>query len=350
MADTRFDDALLWSPAAVEALDLGGALLRSRFRGLALRAPAMVSMAERSTVPAAIWQVDSLRDLATHDLAGRGLVVIVDRRSGEVRVGGLRHPEAVREADDLLPHGVSVRPKPPEGEAVNQAFYDLVTRAGFPWQAGDYLVTVVLLDRVSNRVEVALRSSAASDVFHDPAVEALLAAEYARLGPDPVWPLPGNPAPSYRPQPQRPAAPEAPGITLSVDRAVPQRAGARWWLHGAWRLPLRPQDIVRDADASVEHMVARGHGRPTAVMPVTLLLTGTDSPRHVVAELALPSFDPVDPSAPPAEVTGHFTLDLADLLGARLAPQTWFVYAFSRDVMAGPAQTALVSADLLPVR
>jgi hypothetical protein len=135
-----------------------------------------------------------------------------------------------------------------------------------------------------------------------------------------------------------------------IDRAVPQRPGVPWRLRGAWRLPLRVQDIVRDADASVEHMVARGHGRPTAVVPMTLLLTGPDSVRDLEVSLAVPSFDPVDPAAPPAEVTGCFALDLHELFAEPATPQPWFLYAFSREVMSGPVRSTLIDASLLPSR
>ena len=348
MNDPRFDDALLWSPDALDALEVGSALLDEDFRGLFLRVPAAVPMSERSTVPAAIWQVESLRDLAARSLRRRGRVVIVDTLSGEVRVGFLRDPEG--EDPPAEPLTAAALEMIPEGASTSEARCDLVAAAGLPWRPGDFLVTVVLLDRASNRAAVSLRPSAASEAFRDTVVDAFIATEFQGLRAPPVSPLPGLTSTRYLPAPGVPPTPDAPGITLAIDRAVPQRPGVPWRLHGAWRLPLCVQDIVREPDATHEHLAARGHPYPTAVLPVTLLLTGPDSLRDLEIELSLPSFDPIDPAAPPGTVTGCFSVDLLELVDAPPTPQPWFLYAFSREVMTGPVRSTLIDASLLPPR
>lgn len=347
MVHVHIDDALLGSPDALDALDVGLKLLAGPKPRLFFRAPARVRLDKQHGVPAALWQVDSLVGLQQHPLLERAIAVAVDLRDGVVRVGSLR-PEDY-EAPEPFPQEAGARP-PPVGAAVNSRYFDLVEVCHVPRRVGDYLVSVVLLDQHSNREPVSVRASDLSDAFHDPAVDALINAEYLRKGHPRVWPLPTAHTPSYAPRPDVPTPPDAAGIVMTAPRAVAQRPGTPWPLRGAWRLPLRPEDIVRTPDATVEHMERRGFGRPTAVVPVSLLFTGADSPRDVLVQLGLPTFDPIDVANPPGSVTGCFSLDLQQTFEGKLEPQTYFVYAFSREVMAGPVQTALVAAERLPER
>lgn len=347
MVTVRIDDALLGSPDALDALGVGRKLLAGPKPALFLRVPRHVRLDTQRAVPAALWQADTFVGLARHPLLQRALAVIVDLRDGAVRVASLRPDGYVPPRP--FPRGDGDSPAA-EGAAAKSHYFDLVDQCSFPLRVGDYLVSVVLLDQHSNREAVSVRASDLSDAFHDPAVDALINAEYLRKGHPRVWPLPTALTPSYAPRPDVPTPPDAAGIVMTAPRAVAQRPGTPWPLRGAWRLPLRPEDIVRTPDATVEHMERRGFGRPTAVVPVSLLFTGADSPRDVLVQLGLPTFDPIDVANPPAEVTGCFSLDLQQTFEGKLEPQTYFVYAFSREVMAGPVQTALVAAERLPER
>jgi len=184
-----------------------------------------------------------------------------------------------------------------------------------PWAPGTYALFALVADRRSERVETVV-GRAASTV--DPAAESLPAASLR------VWPPPdpaGN-LPRYQPVELSPPVPAEPGIALVVPRVA---RGGTCPVHGAFRLRLRPRWIVQ-------------HG---AVVPVTLVLTGSEDPTPVVLELRLPSFDRVDPANPPATVTGHFALDLLPLAPLATAPQTWFLHALSSDAAAPPAVIAV---------
>jgi len=80
----------------------------------------------------------------------------------------------------------------------------------------------------------------------------------------------------------------------------------------------------------------------TAIVPITLVLTGSDRPAPVVLPLKLPSYDPVDRNADSAIVSGYFAIDLCKLSDIAAIEQTVFIYAFSGEVMVGPVPIALV--------
>ena len=54
-----------------------------------------------------------------------------------------------------------------------------------------------------------------------------------------------------------------------------------------------------------------------------------------ILALRVPSFDPV-PNDEMGTVTGHFNLDLFEIPSMPRVPDTYFLTAFSRDVVVGP--------------
>jgi hypothetical protein len=143
-----------------------------------------------------------------------------------------------------------------------------------------------------------------------------------------VWPAP-DPAgglPRYHAGSGDPSPPSGPGVVLAAERVVHVRDGATCPLHGAVRAV--PRDTHRAK-----------HG---AVVPVTLVVTGTESPGPFVVPLRVPSFD--TGAAAGAEVTAHFAVDLFRLAPIAAAPQTYFVHAFTADGHAAAKTIAVVAA------
>jgi hypothetical protein len=79
-----------------------------------------------------------------------------------------------------------------------------------------------------------------------------------------------------------------------------------------------------------------------------MLVIGSEdsTPRHL--PVRAPSFDPLPEGEKAPMVTGHFAFDLGQIAGFTTTPQTYFLYAFSRDYMVGPILTAIVTEDMLP--
>ena len=142
------------------------------------------------------------------------------------------------------------------------------------------------------------------------------------------------------------------------------------WLRsatGSFRLPVLEREVVKPADpadaAALEKLGPEaqaqalregvawqdpGDAAATAVIPITIVATGVDRADPLVVHLHAPSYDPVDPTADVAVVTGHFALDLlAQRDGEQLRDQTSFIYALSGGALAGPATVAVVDPRLV---
>jgi hypothetical protein len=131
-----------------------------------------------------------------------------------------------------------------------------------------------------------------------------------------------------------PKAPDKPGIVISGERVTVLGKNASCKLFAACKLPILKQDLVEDKD------------RPErAVVAVHLLLTGADDATPATATLRVPIYKAVE-AGKPAEV--YFAVDLLSLFNLPRETTTYFLYAFSREVMAGPSPFAFVTKDRLP--
>jgi hypothetical protein len=134
----------------------------------------------------------------------------------------------------------------------------------------------------------------------------------------PPKPLP-EPPPSYRPN-----EPEW--------RFPGQDSAKRRSEEGPWESGHVWQD-VGDDDA-------------TAVIPITLVVTGSRLADPYVLHMRVPTTDAISGDDP--EVTGRFTLDLLAFKDNAMRGQTNWIYAFSGGHCAGPVAAALLSPDDLP--
>ncbi|MGD0529238.1 MAG: hypothetical protein ABSE49_29130 [Polyangiaceae bacterium] len=305
-----------------EPLPLAGAsalldgLLEAGDAALRLWAPAFVAL-DRGEVPwltvGAAGRPDELARLA---LDRRAFVVAVDVRGGAARVvrGAVREGASPRlPATPGFEGGLGPAPGPREAMVAGFAMWD--RRA--PWPAGTYAVVAMAANRASPRAELVV-GRAATTV--DPAADSV-DSESLR-----VWPPPdpaGN-LPHYRPLPESPPVPPEPGITLVAPRVAP---GGRAVVHGSFRARLRPQWVVQ-------------YG---AVVPLTLVLTGSEDPAPIVLSLRIPSFDRDASASPAPTITGRFALDLMQLAPLATAPQTWFLHALTSDASAGPWPIAVTA-------
>jgi hypothetical protein len=78
---------------------------------------------------------------------------------------------------------------------------------------------------------------------------------------------------------------------------------------------------------------------------VHLVLTGADEPAPIAVSLRVPIYGEVEPGTLAA---GRFAFDLLSLVSLPEQTQTYFLYAFSREVMAGPSPFAVVTPAMLP--
>jgi len=234
--------------------------------------------------------------------------------------------------------------KPAPGFSGLEYLVDLRQATGMEWRPSIYLVTVVMRDKVSNRQNVRLEYSKMS--FEDPEVKKFLEEQRRKLPPRTPSPPVTDRSVRYSLQKDSLPLPEAIGITLAADRIVVGRAGEKGRLRGSFRLPVSPADVARlpAKSASVDALPV------TAVAAIALMATGSEISSPVVLPLNVPSHQMVTgtPEAPVA--VGYFEIDLLKIPALLANPQTYFIYAFSGEVMAGPVLMAIVGEDSLPVR
>ncbi|MCO5165342.1 MAG: hypothetical protein M9894_03115 [Planctomycetes bacterium] len=334
-------------------------LIDEGFLGVAVEAPARVTLGARATLP--------LVGVEAAPLSGAGGWAPV--RLAAVACASALETREVRAALAVPPADAGPPSFPPEGDlpALEGAQYemfevDLRERLRLPWRPGTWVVGLLVREQVTNRVTVTLAPGAPG--FVDPAVAALLSARPRPRYPQPVWPrpAPGKPLPAYAPRPDSPPVPEAPGIALAVERLVMDTDDAQVVVRGSFRLGVLEREVVRPgdpADAALLETLAEdaraealrdglawqdpGDPEATAVVPITLVVTGAERPAPLVVRLQVPVRQPIDPTADAPEAMGHFALDLLAVEGGeRLRGQTSFIYALCGDVLAGPAAVAVV--------
>jgi hypothetical protein len=217
--------------------------------------------------------------------------------------------------------------------------FDLAALLRLPAARREYLVTAILLDKVSNRSRMKVVESGG---YQDPAVDGFLRERLAGRLPLPeVMPAEAEPLPSYRPADESPPIPESPGLVLSIPRVSALAPDEPCIVRGSFRLPVLSHQKVKPPEPE--------KGRPPppppedkARIPISLLLTGSVDHAPKVLKLVAPCYEPLVESEGKAFATGHFAFDLYKAPDLSISPQTYFIYGFAGEAMAGPVPAAFV--------
>lgn len=349
-----FRDAQFWEDFGENEQRLVEDFGERDFEGLVLDGPQQVELESRSDLPLVGVRASSIRDNVMVSLQRRLLVVASRLDSDEVCAG-----TAFRINDDARrppkPKDESAIPKGRTVKAFRILANDRIE--DLPWRPGTLQAQLLLFDRRSNPVTARLVGKEPSD----PAVREFLAAQRRPAYPPAIAPaipravgrarqLP-NP---YQRRADSPAVPAEPGIALASERVVVHRAGAKCELRGSYLLPVLERDRVRPPPApqpgeDAEQAFARvgwvdvGDDSATAVLPITLLLTGDTVADPITVDLKVPVYGAVSRGA----ASGHFAVDLFGLV-PELEAQTYAVWAISRAVVSEPVLLGVVTEDMLP--
>jgi len=290
------------------------------FRGILIDAPPRVSTTARETLPVLGWYARSLRENMAQDMETRTLVAASDLDTGRVAAGLALDMGKTPAPQDPPP----VDFDPGEGVVFSSLELDARRQLDLSWQRGRYAITLMKDGVRSNTVETVLEPTLVG--YQDPEVLRFLASRRVpppRLRPRPVYPALGKTnLPSYREIEGSPEPPAKPGIALAYDPKP-----NRMLLQGAFRLPYRGGDCVTSMEV--------GDDDATAVLPVTLALTGGRIAGPILFEFGIPVYAPVDAEAG-GVATGYFNVLLAHLKGVPARAGTYHLYLFSRDVVEGP--------------
>lgn len=341
MIDDTFgmEDEAYWTDPWVNRKAIQRPLMQGGQEAFIIGAPKVVPLDRHKTLPVAVLRTRKAQGGSPVDF--RPMAVLA---AWDINAGRLSARMAFPKAPPAPP---ATAPKRPAGKGdsfsgdatamISEAgTLDLAARLQLPLASGEYVVSLLCLDQAANQCRMKVVDSAA---FHDAEAEAYLRAlREEQMGPARVHPAAGQGAAAYTQLPASPAIPEDTGIALAAQRVTVLRPDRPCMLHGSFRLPV-PAPAAKTPPGA-------GEAAPTAIVPIGLLLTGSITPDPVVIHLNVPAYAPLEKAGKERIAIGHFALDLC--AHARLAGvvQTYFVYAFSGEAMAGPVLAAFVSPVL----
>lgn len=308
-------------------------LSKEKFEGVRIDAPAFVPVEVRGTLPVLTMRTGSYRDMWAVGAESHALLTVFDPDLNRLYVDFALSQEFVRSTE---PVDLDQAPK---GRMSTMYLLDARKRLGLPWHPSRYWVTVILRERVSNRVLVELGKSTGS--FQDPAVEKYIADERAKTAPRAIRPTPAHPYPRYKAVEGCPPIPVDPGLAFVLPRVLPQ--GSPWLLQGSFRFQVSPEEVVKA-------WPAEDPNPPSAIFRIHFLITGGDKASPLRLEVLVPSYDRFDPTAAVPIATGCFSIDLSTEPGVPKKAQTYFVYAFRGALLEGPVPSALIEPARLPGR
>lgn len=347
----------IWKSMGRSLPDQRQELRSSGFKGVLLIGPAKYGLDAHPTFPLMGFRVFSALESFGVDFDWSAMLVVVRLESQEVFAGRLCF---VR--DDYEYKVPST--KPSDALVASQFFVNDVSERlpEFTLRAGTYLSVVLLNDYASNRVRTQVSLGAVTE--RDPAVVEFLESHRRPEGAmAPIYPSQrmivsqagqgSELSPSYRVQKGSPPLPEELGIAMRVERVVVYEERTRCMLRGSFRLPVLRRNIVPraasgGAASSPVPAVDVGDSKATAVVPISLVIVGNLYPGPTITHLRVPSYDAIDANAKEGVVTGYFDIDLFALDEMQHLPQTYHIWAFSGEHMAGPTLMAIVTPDMLP--
>jgi hypothetical protein len=319
--------------------------------GLYIDAPPSVNAAVHSTVPIPMFYVAELREAYKISLNTMAKLIAI------------RLEDRAFFIENALPPRDKAAPEMKVGKdssdpTSKKMMIDLHTQLRVLDRPGKYRIVVLLQQQASNVVETVVEQKR---VQH-PDPEAQKFIESFKL---PEIPPPPPPPPSVelrwvrkpdaplQPLEGSPPIPDKPGIEMKVDRVVLNKPGASAILKGSFRLPVLKRDLLperpSDMDLRVPFTPEYGMPRPIAMLPITLVILGSESAVETVISLSVPTFDPFDPASKENVGTGFFAIDLLANPNLRGEARIFSIYAFCGEFMKGPAVMATVTPEMLPI-
>lgn len=306
--------------------------------GIYVDAPDAVDPNKRATLPMPLLHVTSGQRENKAPLRGMGKLLAVKLEDRKVLMNGALPPRDKVKGEPRVPN---------DDPLTFQQTIDLQERLKLLDESGTYVVRVINVGQLSNVLTVKVeRKKPTSD---DPAVvEFLESKRTPKTFPPPPAPSAGlRRGPDGKPE-AGPAAPGDLGIALQAQRVVLLDDRAQAVIKGSFRLPVLKQERVPAPEqvkpGEKPTQPDYGTPRPTAILPITLLVIGDAAGDLSFFDLRVPTWDALPESDPVA--TGTFAIDVLPKVGTR--PQTYHIYAVCGETFVGPTLMATVTEDMLP--
>ena len=321
----EMSDEDFWTNPDKNLSTLAGTRVRSRRPGLLTDSPKTIPIKQREQWPYLVLQTGDTHELYKVPFSEHAVVTAYSPSEGILY--------AARAIPKMGP-AVDSGPLPSPGFTSNFENVDARAVLGIPWRNGRYVLTTVIRDQTSNRVTVELVSSLSQ--YADQEVQKYLAAQEKQHPPRPVSPPPSDARVFYQKTGRSATPPIDPGVVLSVDRVIEALPGARAELRGSFLLPVKASDVIpRSAVKGDEPSI-------TAVVPISLLILGSEDAIPETLPLVVPSYMPTTERDGVTFATGQFTINLAQMGSFMLRPQTYFIHAFAGETMTPAAVMAVV--------
>jgi hypothetical protein len=309
----------------------------SEMVGLFLDGPRKAPLRQHDSIPLVAIRASSIRDNAVLSLQQRG-VLLSTRVEGNETLASLafRQPNKLR------------RPTPerdpntlPEGRAVK--LYRLNLGEQIPEVAersATWATTLLLFNQRSNRVVTRVDA------------KPIKGSQGPEMRTAKVPPTPTRAADdtTYRVRPDSPALPGGRAIALASASEVQRGPGRSWQLRGSFLLPALARDVAQASSQAPEpagrkagetRQKAEAAPTPAATLPVTIVLTGDSDATPILLPLHVPVYQPLVKGKGEQLARGYFGVDLLALLGDQLAPQSYAVWAVSRQQLSEPVVVRL---------
>lgn len=309
-----------WSDPLKMRDEIETRLIESGQETLAVGAPSTVYVDSRSTLPVVVLRTAKLDTMARNKFREKAVIAAMDLSSDHLYA-------YMAIVNNALPTPAYTGP-PLSGMGGEALVVDARRQLKLPWSGHNaFVISAILGNQTSNRVRVEMKKSG----YEDPAV-----IEYLRKRQVPemldVWPEAApewtdpfdrnvSTIPDYTDRVDSPPIPDKPDIALAAARVehIAQRPSCV--VLGSFRLPAQQRYAVP------------GSRSYSAVVPITILVTGSQTGFPYLFPLRVPSKDRIG-NDPNASLTGYFAIDLCALSKFIHEKETFFAYAFSGSVMS----------------
>jgi hypothetical protein len=362
------EDESYWTDPWANRKAAQRSLMKSGHEDFMIGAPKVAALDRHRTLPLAILRVRKAQGGSPVDFRAAAVVAAWDKNMGKLNAR-LAFPKPASVPEPKRPAGSPAGSHAAKGDSFSgdatamiseASTLDLAARLQLPPAANEFIVSLVCMDRRSNGCRIKVIESAS---YHDEAAEEFVRAyREEQLGPPRIHPQaegagngesPEKNLTSYAQQPASPEIPEETGIALVAQRVTVIRADRPCVIHGSFRLPARalsPRPAAKPSPQPSVPLTATAKDpkapTPTAIVPIALMLTGSVHASPLVLNLNVPSYAPLERSGGEYLATGYFSLDLCAQVQLAGVVQTYFIYAFSGEVAAGPALAAFVNPVL----
>jgi hypothetical protein len=316
--------------------------LGQRFKGLALGAPHRVRIDSQQRLPVLLVTGESAARSAQFPLNSNTVAVATDLERGIVLVGEAFPGDHTKAPEDE-PEPPKAKPiEPPlsreraarraalgAGDTAGTAWLNFRDLLELPWRPSQLALRVIAFDEVSNPVLVTLESQHTMAIEYFPADVAAEIVQRNKAA-----------AESGRAFPRFVRSRETPllrssGVALALEKDT-ARAGAKSLpVHGALRLELSFQSIVRRRRDSSAPEVSGRSDPPAAVVKATVLVTIKNHNRPIRLDVNIPVWSDHKLQAG-EEVDAAFSLDLATALPSELLPGEYCIYLVAGPYLSGP--------------